>query len=66
MVNKWCSSKTTCKSLTEEPIIRQVDKRKEKKKKNFIENTPVLIGWEKIRNIVKNIKLNETAKNVEC
>lgn len=32
----------------EEPTIRQAGKIKEKKKKkNFIENAPVLIGWEK-------------------
>lgn len=30
----------------EEPTIRQAGKIKEKKK-NFIENAPVLIGWEK-------------------
>lgn len=33
MVKKWFSSKTTYKDLTEEPIIKQADKRKEKKKK---------------------------------
>lgn len=32
MVKKWYSSRTTYKDLTEEPIIRQADKRKAKKR----------------------------------
>lgn len=41
--------------------------KKREKKKNFIENTPVLIGWEKnSQKYSQNIKLNETGKNVEC